>query len=324
VAAAAAAIPVEVEAVIPGVAVVAADIPAAAEAEYRRATARHLLRATEHHPAAVAGAVSAGVVVSGAAGHPRPATELRLAPPVVTGHPRARLPPTERLPVEAAVSAAGVVSAAVNPRRLMVHPRAEAADPRRRTVHLPAAAAVVVSEAASEVERLRRAMEPLPRVTVHPLRATGHRAAVAEVEADRRPAMERLVLAAVVDILVVAEVSAGVDSLADQCPLRMAHHREVAAVDIPVEAAAVDIPVEAAAVDIPVAAAAVDIPVAAAAVDIPAVAAEDIPVAAAAVDIPAGAAAEDIPAVVEADIPAAVVVAGKINLIPIIKRDVSR
>jgi len=310
--AAAAAIPVEVEAVTPGVAAVAAAIPAAAaaaaaaaipavEAEYRRAMARHLLRATGHRPAAVGVVVSAGVVL--AAGHRLPAMELHLAPPLaVTGHPRVRLPPTGRLPAVVAVSAAGAVSAAVNHRRLMVHPRVEAADPRQRTVHLPV---VEVSEAASEVERLRRAMEPLPRVIVHPLRAMGHRAAVVEVEveADRRAATERLALA---DIpVVVVEVSAEVDTLADQCPPRTAHHRQVAAVDTQAAAAA-GIQVAAAAAIL--AAVAVDIPAEAAAVDIP---------AAAAVDIPAEVEA-DILAVVVADTPVAAAAAGKIKLIPII------
>jgi len=306
VAAAAVAIPVEVEVVTPGVAAAAAAAAAAipaAEVEYRRATARHLLRATGHRPAAVGAAVSAGVVL--AAGHRPPAMELHLVPLAVTGHPHVRLPPTELPPAEVAVSAAGAVSAAVNPRRLMVHPRVEAAGPRQRTVHPPVA--VEVSEAASEVERLRRAMEPLPRVTVHPLRATGHRAAVVEVEAGRPAAMERLALAAAVaDILVVVvEVSAEVDTLADQCPPRMVHHREVAAADTQVAAAG--IPVAAAAI---LAAAVVDIPAEAAAVDIP---------AAAAVDIPAGVEA-DILAVVVADTPvaAAAAVAGKIKLIPII------
>lgn len=172
-----------------------------------------------------------------------------------------------------AVAASGVAAASVvNHPRLMGHRQVEAAGHRPRMARLPAVAEVSVAAvsvaAASEVGHPLRATERLLQPTARPPRAMGHRAAVvAEVEADRRPAMERPVPAAAAALAAEVPEEVDIPVVVVEYLHNMVHPREVA-VDI-LEVAAAD--TLAVAVDIPEVAADT-----LAVVDIPAVTADTL------------------------------------------------
>lgn len=188
---------------------------------------------------------------------------------------------TEAAAAALAVAASGVAAASVvNHPRLMGHRQVEAAGHRPRMARLPAVAEVSVAAvsvaAASEVGHPLRATERLLRPTARPPRAMGHRAAAVvaevdtlEVEADRRPAMERPVPAAAAALAAEVPEEVDIPVVVVEYLHNMVHPREVA-VDI-LEVAAADTLAVAVAVDIPEVAADT-----LAVVDIPAVTADTL------------------------------------------------